>query len=628
MNLHLGNQQTKSRIAGFVLVGMIASYTTMIGTWSVNRFMSFNATLWDMGLMAQAIWNTAHGRILHETINLGYSASRLAVAHWEFIYLPLAVIYRFIPSIPLLLYIQALILACGTIPIYRFAANKLSSRTAGILIALAYLFYPALHGANLFDLHGLTLATTFLLFTFYYLDQGKQIQTLIFALLSLACREDVALIVLSLGLFAWFRKKERQIAIPLLLLGIAWLAIFFLRFQFIGSTELAEKTSMVPNWEHLALKNFFRSPIRTILTVAQHLLSPVNIQYLLKLVLPILGLCFLSLDVLMIAAPTLLLNLMSQWPQMHQIEYHYTATITPFVFLAAINGLARLRSQLHRIIPRTAHRMPIVLSAMIALAAILSTTQFSILRFHKSWQVTNNHRKLSQRLYALPSELSVSATARVGAHLTNRCDLYHFPERFSEADIIVLELNRPEIEIKNFTGRFRTRKIAPMNEWTRAVLQDSTLKMLWVEDNVFCLQRESGHLSHEDQFFTLDTLPDDAVIINNLAFNDGLNLIGWQPVYIGKQQAHYALYWKKNKPISCPARLNFYFSAGDSLHIIDHQPIFGRVPIQNWPTDKMIVDHLFIDRLDNEAAITYSVVASISHNDDPQLQHLFNFNFQ
>lgn len=628
MNCSQLDQLKKNRGALIALFGLIAGYTIIMGTWAINRYMSFHATLWDMGLMLQAIWNTTHGRILHETVNLGFSASRLAVAHWEIIYLPLALIYRIIPSIPMLLCIQTLILACGIIPIFKLATKKLTSPLAGTLIALAYLFYPALHGANLFDLHGLTLATTFLLFAFYYLDQAKLAPMLISAVLSMACREDVALVIFSLGLFAWIKKGQRRMAIPLVLLSTAWLAAFFLRFHFFGAPEMAERTSMVPNWEHLSLNNFIRSPIQTIAIIVRYLLSQENIKYLAKLALPVIGLCFLSIDILLIAAPTLLLNLLSQWPQMHQIEYHYTATITPFIFLAAIQGLANLKERRNKFFQNQTHRLTVVLSAAIALAAFLSMTQFSIVRFHRMWQVSEPDRKLSQQLRAISAHLSVSTTARAGSHLANRRELYHFPERSSEADVIVLELNRPEIEIKNLAGTARTLKVPAMNELTRAALHDTTLAVRWVENNVFCLQRRTAQPFAADQFFILDTLPNKMTAVNKRTLHGALEFLGWQPVYIGKRQAHLLLYWKRIKPVEATVTLNFYLKAEDVVQIIPHQPLFGRAPLSDWPIDKIVVDHLFIDRPDNLAMQTHSVFVSVSLGDSSQLEPLFDFSFQ
>jgi len=615
MSWHQFDNLKKSWSAPILLVAMIATYTLIIGTWAVNRFMSFNATLWDLGIMTQAIWNTAHGRVLQESVNLGFPISRLAVAHWELIYLPLAIFYRIIPSIPLLLYIQSFILACGAIPIYKFAHKKLSSEPNALLIASACLFYPALHGANLFDLHGLTFATTFLLFTFYYLDQQNLRRTLLFAVLSICCREDVAFVIFTLGLYGWIIKKNRKIGIILSSLSIAWIIAFFSRVYFTGHTELIGTTSMAPNWEHLGISHvsdIFKSPFKNAKTIIQFLSSFENIKYIAKLILPVVGLCFLSPEILLLAAPTLLLNLLSNWHQMHQIEYHYTATITPFIFLAAINGMANLKRWLARFSKFKTNRIPLVLGSIILASSVFSTFQFSILRFHKTWRVSENHKKLAKKLQEIPPGLSVSTTARPGAHLANRKELYHFPEHFSKTDVVVIELNRAEVEIKNIAGKLRTMRTPAMNEFAPSIFQDTTLGLRFVEDNVFCFQRGLDAGESFKSYAFQDKMPSGAIKNKKIEIGNGLYFLGWKPVYVGENQAHFQLFWLTDKQQNGGVQLNFYLKSGNSIIAIPHQPLFGKIPITEWAEGTISVDHLFIDRPENIRADAFTVLVSIA----------------
>ncbi len=631
MNWHQFGNIKKSWSSPIALVAMIVAYTLIIGNWTVNRFMSFNATLWDMGIMSQAIWNTAHCRILHESVNLGFSVSRLTVAHWELIYLPLAGIYRIIPSIPLLLYIQSFIPACGVIPIYKFAQKKLSSEPTALLIASAYLFYPALHGANLFDLHGLTFATTFLLFTFYYLDQENLRKTILFAILSICCREDVAFVIFMLGLYSWIIKKNSKIGVILSSLSIVWISAFFTRAYFTGNTALIETTSMAPNWEHLGINNvfdIFQSPFKKLVTIIQFLFSVENLKYLAKIILPVAGLCCLSPEILFIVAPTLLLNMLSNWHQMHQIEYHYTSTITPFIFLAAIKGIANIKQRIPRFPKLNAIRIPFVFGLLILVSSIISTTQFSILRFHKTWYISENNKKLAKQLQEIHPNLSVSTTARAGAHLANRQELYHFPEHFSDADIIIIELNRPEVEIKNMTGTLRTLKIAAMNEFTESVFQDTTLGLRFVEDNVFCLHRGLSPGESFESYAFIDEMPSEAAKTEKIDLGNGFYFLGWKPVYIGDEQAHFQLYWFTNKQQPHEEKLNFFLSSGDSKLKINYEPLFGRVTIHDWAPGKIICDHLFINRPDVEDSGIISVLASISGAGNTGEQNLFTFEFR
>lgn len=631
MSRHQFDDIKKSWSASLVLVAMIMAYTFIIGNWAVNRFMSFNATLWDLGLMTQAIWNTAHGKILYESVNLGYSVSRLAVAHWELIYLPLAIIYRIIPSVPSLLYIQTFVLACGVIPIYKFAQKKLLSETTSLLVASAYLFYPALHGTNLFDLHGLTFATTFLLFTFYFLDQDRFSLALIFGFLSLSCREDVTFVLFVLGLYSVIFKKNKKTGLVFLIASVGWFTAFIYRAYFWGSTEILSTANAGSYWDHLGEGGIFKvftSLFKHPWPVIQQLIQFENLKYLAKLLIPVLGMSLLAPGILLIAAPTLLLNLLSNWQQMHQIEYHYTATITPFIFLAAIKGIANIKQWISRFPKLNTSRIPFVFGLLILATSIISTTQFSILRFHKTWYVSESNKKLVTQLQEMPPDLSVSTTARAGAHLAKRQELYHFPEHCSDADIIIVELNRPEVEIKNITGKLRTLKIAALNELTESVFQDTTLGLRFVEDNVFCFQRGLPRRESFEAYAFRDEMPSNVTETKKIVLGNGLYFLGWKPVYIGDKQAHFQLYWLINKQQPGEGKLKFFISSGDSKIKINYAPLLGRIAIHEWTPGKIICDHLFINRPAVEDSVTISVLASISGAGNTGEQKLFTFEFR
>jgi len=592
-----GNARLLSRIG---LSASALAYTAIIGHWASNRFLSFNATFWDLGIMIQAIWNSGHGRILHESINLGMSSSRVAVAHWEFIYLPLALIFRLIPSAPLLLYIQTATLALGVFPIYLFARKRLASEAPSLLIALAYLFYPAMHGANLFDLHGLTFATTFLLYAFHFLDRGSFAGAMIFALLSVTCREDVAIVVFMLGVYAVFFKKIKRIGLPLMGLGAIWLMFFYLRGYLFATTGILHQTSAASNWSHLGehgIFSLFTAPILRTGYFLQTLFSAENMLYLIKLFLPLLGLSLLAPSVLMICLPTLLLNLLSDWSPMHQIEYQYTAAITPFLFLAAVQGLAHISNQ--RIWPSLSgekrYRIMLVATVAVLVSSTIATEQYSILRFHRTWQPTENQIAFSARLRSIPSNHSVSATARLGPHLAARENLYHFPQRADCVDMICIELNRPIVEVKNPTGKFPTAKVPAMNALTRSVLSDTSLGLLFEQDNIFCLQRQTDTRESFARWAISGALPQNIHPPITSGWGDGIACRGWTPIFIGSRQAYFRIYWEKSAAWTSGTDIQLFGTMEGRTYDLAHQPVFGRFAPKEWPVNVVVCDALFID---------------------------------
>lgn len=612
-----------------ILSSAIGVYTGIVGNWAVSRFQSYQATLWDLGIMGQAIWNTAQGRILHESVNLGFSVSRLQVAHWELIYLPLAVIYRLFPSLPLLLWLQTLILAGGVIPIYLFARRRLQSESAALLVALAYLFYPALHGANMFDIHGLTLATPFLLFTFIYLTEEKFAAAIAFAIISLFCREDVALVIFMLGWYARRGRNQPQIGAVLMTLSTLWLLAFASRSYLWPTQEIpaiAGSAAAAANSGENEIMQILPALLRNPGAILTRLFRFENMVYAAKLLLPVAGFSLFAPSILLIAGLNGLLNLLSPWNFMRQIEYHYSAAIIPFVFFAAIQGMANVINYVRR------HRATQWFSAevgttIILLSAVVATTQYSILRFHRIWQVTPQHRLLSQALHEIPTNLSVSCTPREGAQLMERQFLYHFPERVSDVDIVVMDLKRPIVEVKAFAGSHRTLRLPALNELSLAVLQDSAWGLRFAIDNTFCLQRGLPAKESFARYAVLDSLPPVLDGRLNMQVGPGLSLVGWSTAYIGCDQAHFRLYWLRQEATSVGSPIKWLLRGNHRRQEFDHHPLFGRLQFEDIPPGKILCDHLFINNPHYSDLRSFSV-AVVTGDDLQQVpRELFSFDF-
>src|SRR5260221_9194500 len=112
----------------------------------------------DLGIMDQAIWNTLHGQVLHQTIcnNISdtncYSLSGISrfSIHFEPILFLISLFYLVAPDPKTLLVVQTLVVASGAFPAFWLARLRLRNELASVVIALLYLLYPALQQAVIF----------------------------------------------------------------------------------------------------------------------------------------------------------------------------------------------------------------------------------------------------------------------------------------------------------------------------------------------------------------------------------------------------------------------------------------------------------------------------------------------
>src|SRR5215469_18787342 len=185
------------RIALVLLWALVLAFIVYFTAYTWALFEALRSNAEDMGIMDQALWNTVHGALLHQTIcnNISDSnclgdVSRFAI-HFEPLMLPISLLYIVAPSPKTLMLLQAIVLGSGAFPVYWIASRRLASPLAGLGFATAYLLYPALQSAELFDFHAVTLAAAFLMFALYFMLTRNNVGLIIACILSLSTKEEI-----------------------------------------------------------------------------------------------------------------------------------------------------------------------------------------------------------------------------------------------------------------------------------------------------------------------------------------------------------------------------------------------------------------------------------------------------
>lgn len=137
----------------------VLGYTAILTTLSVLRYHLWLATGFDLGMYEQALWLIWHHGLLAPS---SYTGHPLLGLQASCMLLPLAVVYHF-GGTGALLALQAFALGIGY-GLLRDIGHQLGvpDRMAH-LVGAAYLLYPVVLGANLFDFHPVTLAVPLLL---------------------------------------------------------------------------------------------------------------------------------------------------------------------------------------------------------------------------------------------------------------------------------------------------------------------------------------------------------------------------------------------------------------------------------------------------------------------------------
>ena len=338
--------------------------------------------------------------------------------------------------------IQAIIVALGAIPIYLLCKLLLKSKFLGVVFSFAYLMYPPLQRANLFDFHAVKLATTLLLFMFYFFSIKKYWFSIIFFILSIFSKEQVPL---TTGAFAFligisaYRDSDRK------KLFFSSIIFFVSVFWFIASIWL-----IIPYFrggQHFALsryKSLGDGPteiIKNILTnpgiYIDSIFSINNLKYLFLLLSPIAFFTLFAPIYLLMALPEFMINFLSSFPQMKGIDNQYAVVIIPFIFISAIFGVKTIIKNKILDIKK--------ISVLIVISALLMSYYKGLLPYSK-----NSPLKLfseqrpeidSIRLWKnkLKDEnISVSVSEALGPHFSQRKKIYRFSETYEYADYVLI----------------------------------------------------------------------------------------------------------------------------------------------------------------------------------------------
>ena len=136
-----------------------------------------------------------------------------------------------------LLVLQSFVLALAVLPIYKLAKDYAGGKIVGLVFAVAYLMFPAIHFVNLYDFHVQAFLPLFFAYAIYYITKENWPRYFLFVFLSLMCEEHAAQIVFFIGVYiAWkyrariisaFKRKnlaEKKLLIPFItmILSIVW----------------------------------------------------------------------------------------------------------------------------------------------------------------------------------------------------------------------------------------------------------------------------------------------------------------------------------------------------------------------------------------------------------------------
>ncbi|TAF11159.1 MAG: DUF2079 domain-containing protein [Nostocales cyanobacterium] len=402
------NKLICSRSLGWIL----CISTLVLFICSSVRHELFKSNAFDLGIFDQAIYLISQGKEPITTIQ-GF---HILGDHAAWIHYILALPYKIYPSVYWLFIVQSLALALGALPTWYLAIQAGLKESQAMGVAIAYLLYPVVFNANLFDFHPEVIAVPLLLASVLAARQKKIVWFSISIILVLGCKAVLSLTVAAMGVWLILCEKRRSYGFLAVVLGVFW---FIIATKLIIPAFSGAEAAAVGRYSYLGnsvfgiAKNLIIQPELTI----GKIFSLDNLIYLIFLLLPFIwSLSFASFKELTPAIPCVALNLIADYQPQKDLVHQYSLPALPFLILAVIYSLALGKGWLQT-------RRAIIVWSLITFLCLAKFTHFAslYLEFLDNWQATR------QAMALVKSQGSVYTTSQIAPHLSHR-DLIKFTD--------------------------------------------------------------------------------------------------------------------------------------------------------------------------------------------------------
>ena len=306
-------------VLAFVLFAFVA----------IRQHDTFHTRARDMGIYAQVIWNTSHGRPFASTL---LEENRLHIAEHVAPVMALIVpLYALVPDPRLLLLLQQASLAGAGLPIFLWARRQVGELAAlGLLVG--YELMPMTSRIAFSEFHPIVMAALPVALGVRAVLEGRARAAVVWLVLALLFEEETAPIVGAAGAYLWLRHRQWS-GFGLGALAAAWLLVLTL----VVMPAFHDRRTLADVDGNRSLDHYEEVQERPGIAL-EWLAGPSGAHAATWLLLPTLGLPLLAPHVLWIAVPSFALLFLPD--REGNVAGHWAGAVLPVYWFAAAAGLA------------------------------------------------------------------------------------------------------------------------------------------------------------------------------------------------------------------------------------------------------------------------------------------------
>ncbi|HJL16551.1 MAG TPA: DUF2079 domain-containing protein [Sandaracinaceae bacterium LLY-WYZ-13_1] len=428
------------------------AHAALFAVLGLARYRTFHNETFDLAFYTRIAWGLVHQDWWEPMVDAHFYGLHLSP-----VLAPLGLLGLVADTPVVLLVAQALALAAAAFPLARIGIRHLGPAGA-VAGALAWLLYPNLAHVAGYEFHPGSLAALPLAWMAVGVDEGHGKAFALGALGALACREDLApVVILAALVFGWQHARRRRLAAGVGAAALAYLLLFAL---WLHPAHAPDDGSLQLHFGRFG--DSIGEVAVHLLThpgaLLAHLATPERLAYLPKVLAPLALLPLARPRWLLPAAPLLAINLVSDWPTTTDLDVHYLTPALPFLVAGALAGAGRLA-------PYTRRATPWLLAVPVLIGHVVAGGSPLSLDFEAdAYRPDANTAAARAIVSAIPDDASVQAPYALLPHLAERKTLHRTSSPEANDDFYVLDVSHR----RRFAGDedlLRTVEEPPVRTW-------------------------------------------------------------------------------------------------------------------------------------------------------------------
>lgn len=425
-----------------------------ISCFAIAELKYYNLRMYaDMANNLEIMWRATHGYgMTSPMFARSHTGLHWFAAHFAPVSYMLAQPFRILPGPEYLNALMAFVIPSAAIPIYLYARDRLGAKSA-VWVASSVLLYPTIQYLGIYDFGFLQLCIPVLCWAFYASYRGWTRRFVGLCVLAVLIREEVGITVFMLGLYSAHYHKSGRVGIAVASGAIAYsllaITVFIPSFRSgPGLLYLSHYGAFGDSVRDVAL-NLLRRPWISLPVI----FTPIKIANAAMYLLPLMLTPLLGFPILAIAAINVLTSFLATPMTIYSFMLYYLSPTVPFLFMASILGIDRLRRKGILMRPEVSMAACALVCSVLFGPTPISLSfwvkeyklgEFHSTNFHHSNYTDFVHSGTGRRVARLvPKDAVVSAEQAYLPLVYDRRKALIFPELPEETQYVLIDRKHP-----------------------------------------------------------------------------------------------------------------------------------------------------------------------------------------